>query len=182
MFTGGGRIDFLNPLPSDIDFGFIANRLATIRRFTGHPRALVVGSHSWLVAEAMKWDRCHPALQLVGLLHDAHEAYTGDMSSPLRRAITDVAGLDVVTAIQHRLDLAIFHAAGVPAGIYTDPQVELIVREYDLRARVNELRDYMGEDPAAWNCHGEPLPVLPRAFNDPAFIFTARLNDLRSQL
>lgn len=181
-FFGGGQIDFLNPVPSDIDFGFIAARLSSMRRFTGHARALVVSAHSWMVAEAMRVDGHPPALQLVGLLHDAHEAFTGDFSSPLRRALSQLAGKDVVTAIQHRIDGAIFESAGVPTVVILDAQTELTVRRYDLRARVNELRDYMGEDPAAWNCPGEPLPVPSCAFDDPAFMFLTRLKTLQTEL
>lgn len=155
----GIRMDFLDPRAELIDFDFIAGRLATTRRFNGHPHALMVDAHSWVVAEAARRDGHPVAFQLMALLHDAHEAYTGDLTAPFRAALRKLAGRDVVTAIQHGLDVAIFEAAGIPYAIATSATVELIVRKYDLRSRANEVRERMGEDPTNWHaCDYEPLP------------------------
>lgn len=182
LLLGGGRsIDYLDPLPADIDFDFICNRLATIRRFTGHPRALMVDAHSWLVAEAVRRDGYPAAVQLMALLHDAHEAFTGDLTPAFRRALYQLAGRDVVTAIQHRFDVAIFTRAGIPSKVFGSAEMELIVRSYDLRSRANELRERMGEDPANWrSCNHEPLPfTIPLGDDaDASGAFRARLRHL----
>lgn len=63
----------------------IAHSLAQINRYTGHAaRPNSVAEHSLLVAEIMERDLgvTDPEALLLGLLHDAHEIVTNDMSSP----------------------------------------------------------------------------------------------------
>jgi len=66
----------------------IAHHLAIINRFTGATfRPYSVAEHSLLV-EAIGASRgASPALRLALLLHDAHEAYVGDVASPTKQAI-----------------------------------------------------------------------------------------------
>jgi hypothetical protein len=81
----GKRFDPLNPDPALIDIDDIAHALSNICRFGGHSsRFYSVAEHSVLVAEAL-WDLRHDAdLALAGLLHDAAEAYLGDIPRPLK--------------------------------------------------------------------------------------------------
>lgn len=146
-WPGGVVLDYLRPTVEAVDFEWIAARLAGARRFNGNSFALAVAGHSCLVADAMEQDG-HPREHvLAGLLHDSHEAFTGDISAPLRNAIKAMAGLDPVSAISHALDRVIFAAAGIPA-LASDAAVEILVRAYDLRARTNEVRDCLCENPA----------------------------------
>ena len=78
------------------------------------------------------------------LLHDAHEAYLGDHSSPVKAAIVALiarAGLDLdpVKMLEDRFDRAIFHRFGLawpmPAHIAT------AVKFADLQALATEKRD-----------------------------------------
>jgi hypothetical protein len=70
--------------PDDIDINDIATALAHTNRFLGHTVVpFSVASHSIDVSWRL---RDHgPSLQLAGLLHDASEAYLGDVPSPLKR-------------------------------------------------------------------------------------------------
>lgn len=181
-FHDGGRIDFLRPLASDVCWPFIAHRLANIQRFTGHPLALSVAAHSWMVAEAMRGDGHPPVVQLVGLLHDAHEAYTGDITAPLKQAMRDVAMMDVMAGIQDGLDRAIYEAAGIPESVHADPNVRMLVKSYDLRSRANEVRDHIREDPKEWGCDAEPLDVELYSTSRPEHIFLARFAMLRGEI
>lgn len=74
-FTG----KIINPFElseSDIDIEDIAHSLSLINRFNGHTRfPMNVAQHSLAVSKL-----CHPKFALQGLLHDAAEAYTGDVS------------------------------------------------------------------------------------------------------
>lgn len=84
--VSGRYIDLTNPDPHTIDIGDIGHALAHINRFTGHTcRPYSVAEHS-LHVSAMLW-RQHgrAALALLGLVHDASEAYLGDVSGPLKR-------------------------------------------------------------------------------------------------
>lgn len=85
MHTISNRIvDLLNPRPEDIDLGDICYALSGIYRFTGHSR-VSVAQHSVLVAGESRLE--DPRARLYALLHDAHEAYMGDIATPVTNAL-----------------------------------------------------------------------------------------------
>lgn len=72
----------LDPRPEDIRIGDVAHALSNICRFTGHTRHFYsVAEHSCHVS-----DLAPPDLKLWGLLHDAAEAYLGDLARPTKYA------------------------------------------------------------------------------------------------
>lgn len=81
----GRRFDLLSPDPEKIEIVDIAWALSMIPRFTGHTRRFYsVAQHSLCVAQML---RGSPDIQFEGLMHDAAEAYIGDISSPMKRLI-----------------------------------------------------------------------------------------------
>lgn len=74
----------LEPKLEDIDIEDIAHALSNICRFTGHcDQFYSVTEHSVRLSEIL----CHGGLDgqaLEGLLHDASEAYLGDVARPLK--------------------------------------------------------------------------------------------------
>jgi hypothetical protein len=82
--TYTGKIyEFLNPSENSICKEDIAHALSHICRFTGHTRDFYsVASHSLLVAALVPDEH-----KLQALLHDATEAYVGDVSSPLKHLL-----------------------------------------------------------------------------------------------
>jgi len=77
------KVDFLNPDPELIDIHDIAHSLSFQCRFTGHMKTFYsVAEHSMLVA-----DLCPKESKLHGLLHDATEAYLGDVSHNLKKLL-----------------------------------------------------------------------------------------------
>ncbi len=83
--TGGEFFDLLRPHEMEFNIEVIANALSNICRYTGHvDRFYSVAEHCVLVSRA-----CPPKYALEGLLHDASEAYVGDVSSPLKRLLPD---------------------------------------------------------------------------------------------
>lgn len=82
--TYSGRlIDPLSAAPDDICLLDIAAGLAHTCRFGGHcKRFYSVGHHSLHVSRELPGD--DPRLQLLGLFHDAGEAYLGDVPRPLK--------------------------------------------------------------------------------------------------
>jgi hypothetical protein len=91
MITASAREHYLSGVQAqmqDVDVYDIAHALAQANRFSGHAaRPYSVAEHSLLVAHLLQRQGATPIVQLAGLLHDAHEAYTGDMASPTKVAI-----------------------------------------------------------------------------------------------
>jgi len=97
-----------DPRPEDIRLNEIAYMLSRTKRF-GNDSDLTVAEHCLAVAGLVKSWRYSPPVQLFALLHDAHEAYTGDIRRPFAKrqcfAVHDrFIRLD---QLQAKLDLAI---------------------------------------------------------------------------
>lgn len=113
ILTGFGKwIDFDDTDVREIDIDDIYSALSRIRRYTGHS-LFSVADHSCLVADLVEEARPgdHRAI-IRALLHDAHEAYTGDISSPMKEALGREAK-ERIAEIQLRLDEAIFRSLGI---------------------------------------------------------------------
>jgi hypothetical protein len=89
MQTFTGRAFYpLDPRPEDIDPVDIAHALSLICRYGGHSsRFYSVAEHCVLMSHAVA-----PEHALWALLHDATEAYLGDMIRPLKRSGRFTAG------------------------------------------------------------------------------------------
>lgn len=79
--TLSGRwFDILRPEEYRFDIEEIAEALSRLCRYTGHTNGFYsVAEHSILVSHAVP-----EKYALIGLLHDASEAFVGDVSSPLK--------------------------------------------------------------------------------------------------
>lgn len=81
----GKNLDLAKPDPRQICIEDIAHHLAKLDRYNGAGHwAYSVGQHSLLVAEILP-----PEYRLPGLLHDATEAYLGDVVSPLKAMLPE---------------------------------------------------------------------------------------------
>lgn len=89
LTQSGKKFPFLNPTGDDIDIKDIAFSLANQCRWNGHVPFFSVAEHSVAVAA-----RLPPRLQLVGLLHDAAEAYLSDIPSPIKAYLPDYQQLE----------------------------------------------------------------------------------------
>lgn len=96
IWTGGTYMDLVNPNPAEISFSEIARALSRIARFTGHTnRFYSVAEHCVNCVAVFSQHAAgdiytDPYLRDIAqdiLMHDAAEAYLGDVSSPLKRLI-----------------------------------------------------------------------------------------------
>lgn len=79
----GYYVDPLAMTEDDVDIVDVAHALSRLCRYNGHCRGfLSVARHSIWVADLLA--EHDPVIQLTGLLHDASEAYLGDMVRPLK--------------------------------------------------------------------------------------------------
>lgn len=151
MSATGGLCYVHNPASSSIDIRDIAAALSRLCRFGGHLRDDVdhysVAQHSVLVSRV-----CRPENALVGLLHDATEAYLQDLIQPLKRSLPTYKELERIWAreIGERFGLG-------PRLVDLPPDV----KEADKILLATEMRDLAENVPkrAAWlkRCGAKPL-------------------------
>lgn len=172
ILTQGGRyIDFIAVDANVYDIEDIAHALANLGRFTGHTRTFYsVAQHSVLASLIVPAEDA-----LAALLHDAPEAYLGDVAKPLKELLPDYR------AIEERLERSLFAQFGVP---YPLPAS---VKRADRIMLATEKRDLMpahdracGSDEWALIAGIEPLadrivPMPPWAAKQ---LFLARLDEL----
>lgn len=102
----GNKLFPLDLRPEDIDIEEIAHSLSNLCRFGGHCKEFYsVAQHSTLVSFLLPDN-----LKLVGLLHDATEAYCGDMIRPLKKSLPqfDLIETNIWTAIALRYNLPMY--------------------------------------------------------------------------
>lgn len=80
----GKYMDLVFPDAGSVCIQDIASHLGGLCRFTGATKRFYsVAEHSVLVSRLIV---VSPSVQMFGLLHDASEAYLGDVSTPLKRS------------------------------------------------------------------------------------------------
>lgn len=132
-FTGI-RFHPLSPKPEDISLVDIAHALSQVNRFGGHTRIpYSVAAHSILVSQMLPG-----RLRLQGLLHDAAEAYLGDMISPVKACVPEFRRME------KNLFKVIAQRFGIPATL--DP----LVKEADLAALKAERDAFIRKEGSVW--------------------------------
>jgi len=143
----------------------IAHALSNICRFTGHCRAFYsVAEHSVHVSRIVPRD-----MALIGLLHDAPEAFVGDVAKPLKELLPDYR------RIEARIEEAVFAHFGLPLPL-PDP-----VKAADRAMLRAEQAQAMNSNDAWHHTHGErPAPIRLRFWEpDEAYRqFVWRFNEL----
>lgn len=97
------ELDLLAPHPDQIDILDIAHHLSKLDRYNGAGSfPYSVGQHSLLVASVLPEE-----FKLWGLLHDATEAYLGDVVSPLKALLPNYRAIEALVheAVCARFDL-----------------------------------------------------------------------------
>lgn len=84
----GGAFELRYPDPKSVRIEDIAHQLSQINRFTGATRwPYSVAQHSVHVSYLVE----PKGYAFEALMHDAHEAYVGDVSTPLKRTMREIA-------------------------------------------------------------------------------------------
>lgn len=129
----------------------IAHHLAIINRFTGATkRPYSVAEHSLLCADIAEACGATVPAQLACLMHDAHEAITGDASSPAKWTLGDAwAAFEQPHARELRRHFGL---------LSTFSAHRTHIKQIDLVALATERRDLLAYDPA----RHRPWPILDR--------------------
>lgn len=172
----GIQFDLAKPSADMVNTADIAHSLSMQCRFNGHTSEFYsVAQHCCLVADLVPAEH-----QLAALLHDATEAYVGDLVRPLKEGMRDFANghgdeclydlteRKVWLAICQRFDL--------------DPHLPDCVKHADLVALATEKRDLMPEHPEPWPClegiEPNAEPIKPWQPSTAAILYHNRLLQL----
>lgn len=156
----------LDPRPEDIHIDDIAHALARICRFGGHTKEFYsVAQHSVLVSRIVSQE-----LAFVGLMHDATEAFIGDVVRPLKYQMPQYL------QIEDRLWEVIAERYNIPKVLPPE------VKQADNVALITERRDLIpvqrqwGE----WTKAYTPLDYTIRPESSPMAeaLFMTRFNEL----
>lgn len=151
--TRAGRVDLMALAPADIAFPELADCLARAARWNGRNpgQAYSVAQHCVRGADTLAARGLREAAAAF-LLHDAHEAFLGDIAVPAAELIGRFAAPGVVAAAIHaaktHLDRVIYAAAGFagwPARMPT--RIRAAVQAADRFEAARELKLLFGPDP-----------------------------------
>jgi hypothetical protein len=150
----GRKFSLLDPQPEDVCIQDIAHALTNICRFQGHCKGFYsVAQHSVHVA-----DLCPTPYKLDAILHDAGEAYYGDITRPQKivfRAMTQIANrcgqwsaFDAFTKRIDRIIAMVFHLS--------ESLPDCVSRADDVML-ATEARDLLLPPPLPWPKLPAPL-------------------------
>ena len=144
----GKQYRLLDPDPAVLDEKMIAHSLSQLCRFTGHSSKFYsVAEHCIIVSEIIAEGSC-PGYALEGLLHDASEAFVGDLSRPLKLLLREQGAMyDKVEELAQR---AVAKRFGLE---YPFPEC---VKVADNVALSTEKRDIMPKGGEKWFNMPEP--------------------------
>lgn len=147
----GRRMNPLDASPEDIDPDDIAGALANICRFGGHSRAFYsVAQHSVIVCDLLAERGGSPDELMAALLHDAAEAYLGDLPHPIKHRSELGAAF---REAEHRLEAVI-------AARFDLPDARALIKPLD-RAMLATERRIFSEETWRWPelDDAEPLDI-----------------------
>lgn len=188
----GAAVDLVRPDPETVDFvNDIAPTLAVLPRFNGAARDWYVSDHLVLGCAPLR-SRFPGNRQIVAqwLLHDAHEAYIGDIITPVAKALEAHADAEfrgkggyepgiyvkaAIASLKKTLDRAIHEAAGVPL---PDIESAAAIRHHDLAMMITERNHLMAASPRSWGA-ADNIPPLRVAGRMKSF---GKTPELRAQM
>lgn len=166
LTRSGRQFDLLNPTAAMICPRDIAHALSGLCRFNGHTHThYSVAQHSLLVCDLVPQRDKLPAL-----IHDASEAYLGDMTRPLKALMPEYREIEqrVWHAICDRFDI--------------NPILPESVNRADLVALATERRDLMPFNPGEWDflkgIPSMPALITPMTQQEASLQFFSRLMEL----
>jgi len=127
IFAGHAVFNFHDPESFEYNIDWIALSLSRLNRFNGYTKyPYSVAQHS--VYCALQIDNGDPELALAALLHDAAEAFVGDVTRPLKQLCPDYLN------IEDRVQRAIYRYYELPE------RMPDAVKEVDVGMLVTEMR------------------------------------------
>lgn len=150
----GGYIFYpLDPRSEDVYLRHIATSLSRQNRYLGHSTVPYnVAQHSVLVSEWLETQLVSHMTQMQGLIHDAAEYITGDITRPMKHVLNSMYP-GIIDKISEPIDQAISERYGI--AYPWAPQVKVA----DRVLLSTEKRDLMVDNP------GHPWPGISEPWN-----------------
>ena len=154
----GKVIDILKPKPENIDIKDIAHALSLLCRFTGQCDSFYsVAQHSIVVHHLVPDE-----LKLEALLHDAAEAYLGDLSSPVKNALREGYGRSDFDTMENDFYIAISEKFNLVQ--YNRAAYE-VIHQADMVALATERRDICTfPSNVVWDCLKNVVPMKNKIY------------------
>jgi hypothetical protein len=161
--ANGKGIDLFDPKPEDIDFAVVAEHLAKECRYNGATPGVFysVAEHSVRGAKAILAHNLDHRLAAYFLVHDCHEGFLKDDTTPKKQLVAEIAETSFGTLAGHvrsafdlatyRFDKVIHDAAGLAWP--PDSGLQAALKRWDLIMFMTEWRDLMRDIP-----HPNPAP------------------------
>lgn len=143
--AAGWYVDLQDPEPVTLDIESIASALSKICRFGGHcPQFYSVAEHCFHATGIAAKDKIGGAALRAILLHDATEAYLGDMVKPLKQIMPQYSVLEA------KMEAAVAERFNVDFERYAD-----IVKHYDRLMLKAEKQSMWPQDSEQWSGFAE---------------------------
>jgi hypothetical protein len=165
MLRSGAWFDFCAPEASEFTIDDIAHGLANICRYSGQcSKFYSVAEHSILVSETAT------GFEFEALLHDAAEAFIGDITRPLKQMLPEYKRIEAA------VERAILDRFGVGS-------LPIQVKKADLRVLAAEQKQIMPVGTDGWvrGQKVDPAPIVVRHLppNEAKRVFLERFDALR---
>lgn len=150
----GAEVDLSYTRPELITLRDVSHALAQINRFNGHcRRPYSVAEHSLLVLEIVQqlYAPASVHCRLAALMHDAHEAYVGDMATPVKHLVGEPWHV-----LEHRVERCLRSAWALHAASYEFADT---IKQADLIALATERAQLLPKSPGLWECLVHVQPV-----------------------
>lgn len=171
MTYSGTYFNFTEPKKSVFTIQDIARALSKICRFTGQTQEFYsVAQHSVLVSHLVPREHA-----LAGLLHDAAEAFLGDVSTPLKMLLPDYKAIEATVE------------AEVLSRFHLGPILPPCIKQADYTLLATEKRDLMHADGGQWAILNGftplPSPIVALPHEQAYLLFMDRYEEiLRAEL
>lgn len=167
MFVYSGSTFNLNDFSEyHFDVEEIAHSLSMLCRYNGHTKKFYsVAQHSVIVATSLP-----SSLRLFGLLHDAAEAYVGDVVCPLKK-------LPLMNYYK-QLEDKILSAILFRHGVFWSEEAEEKVNAMDKAVLAVELNDLFDKKYLADCWHGQIIPLSQEKAKD---LFLSTYKEVKCQ-
>lgn len=137
--ASGIYLDLANPRPDQINIRDIAQSLSNICRYGGHCNFYSVAEHSVHCASLAAREGGNNDVIFATLMHDAHEAYIGDMTKPLKLLMPEYQKLE------KKIEAVVNKKFGI------DTSHKKIIKKFDHQMLKAEKEYLFPKDKIRWN-------------------------------